>query len=646
MKSKEELKKYFENGDKPDQEQFWEWQDSYWHKDEKIPADSVDDLSTKADLINGKVPASQLPSYVDDILEFDTFENLPNPGEKGKIYLVTNDNSQFRWSDSGYIQLNSDEFLMNTNTDQNITGKKYFLTSGGSTDQNNKLIVASLDHSLPGMTFYKSDLGSGNINFNENGFNFVNAQSSDYINANAKGFKKASSNDDYLLTGGGGHIDKNTKEDSYFHSGRNFTEGTLIKTTVDYSVDYGHQFLLEMKGNMYSGNLPLEMKVQGYIYFGKIISERGYSTYPDLKVITAMNLDGKLCFWFPRLGYWQGFSVKVTIGYGGLENGINRVIAVEDSSDPQGTKRVEIHIDTLATQEWINSKSYNNITAENINNWNNTFDHQAKNVTLDDKQNITGQKNFSNSIPLAFKSTDKKSWAVHKPLNDNLIIAPSQSSNGEDWDWANQINFGDNGSITSNGYIKNNSNDDWLLTGGGGHTPKNQFSLNNHTHQFLYNIDTGIVNANSLFEDYKFKFNQRIENGSENMFPVIDNANSIISIASHPGGYGVQLGFNDNEESYVRSVTSGSFGKWKQFAYRDWVANNYIPQTHPIFSYGQPQIDAWTNDKINGIPISYFDTANDANNITKSGFYKVAYGTLNTGNYSGSNDGARALLHF
>ena len=51
MKTKEELKKYFENGDIPVQEEFWEWHDSYWHKDEKIPADQLDyDLSQKADV--------------------------------------------------------------------------------------------------------------------------------------------------------------------------------------------------------------------------------------------------------------------------------------------------------------------------------------------------------------------------------------------------------------------------------------------------------------------------------------------------------------------------------------------------------------------------------------------------------------------
>jgi hypothetical protein len=36
MKTKTELKTYFETGDKPTQAQFYEWMDSYWHKEEKI----------------------------------------------------------------------------------------------------------------------------------------------------------------------------------------------------------------------------------------------------------------------------------------------------------------------------------------------------------------------------------------------------------------------------------------------------------------------------------------------------------------------------------------------------------------------------------------------------------------------------------
>lgn len=59
---------------------------------------------------NGTVPASQLPSYVDDVLEYSTYSNLPATGESGKIYVLATPykdsngitSSQFRWSGSAY----------------------------------------------------------------------------------------------------------------------------------------------------------------------------------------------------------------------------------------------------------------------------------------------------------------------------------------------------------------------------------------------------------------------------------------------------------------------------------------------------------------------------------------------------------------
>jgi len=44
MKTKEELKLYFENGDQPTQEHFWQWLDSYWHKEEKIDMTKITGL--------------------------------------------------------------------------------------------------------------------------------------------------------------------------------------------------------------------------------------------------------------------------------------------------------------------------------------------------------------------------------------------------------------------------------------------------------------------------------------------------------------------------------------------------------------------------------------------------------------------------
>lgn len=53
----------------------------------------------------GTVPAIQLPSYVDDVLEFASFAALPVTGETGKIYITIDTNSQYRWSGSQYILL-------------------------------------------------------------------------------------------------------------------------------------------------------------------------------------------------------------------------------------------------------------------------------------------------------------------------------------------------------------------------------------------------------------------------------------------------------------------------------------------------------------------------------------------------------------
>ncbi|WP_160137172.1 hypothetical protein [Chryseobacterium sp. c4a] len=146
MKTKQELKQYFENGDIPNQEEFWEWQESYWHKDEKIPLDKLAyDFSKKADLVDGVVPASQLPSYVDDVLEFDTFSALPQQGESGKIYIVQDTNKLYRWTGARYIDITQGELsTLQSATDRgNETTnsiKVQGINYGGSVQQNNIII--------------------------------------------------------------------------------------------------------------------------------------------------------------------------------------------------------------------------------------------------------------------------------------------------------------------------------------------------------------------------------------------------------------------------------------------------------------------------------------------------------------------------
>jgi hypothetical protein len=53
----------------------------------------------------GKVPAAQLPSYVDDVIEVANFAALPVTGEAGKIYVTLDTNFEYRWSGSIYIRI-------------------------------------------------------------------------------------------------------------------------------------------------------------------------------------------------------------------------------------------------------------------------------------------------------------------------------------------------------------------------------------------------------------------------------------------------------------------------------------------------------------------------------------------------------------
>ena len=54
---------------------------------------------------NGTVPSSQLPSYVDDVLEYTSNSLFPTTGESGKIYLNTTTNLTYRWTGSGYSEI-------------------------------------------------------------------------------------------------------------------------------------------------------------------------------------------------------------------------------------------------------------------------------------------------------------------------------------------------------------------------------------------------------------------------------------------------------------------------------------------------------------------------------------------------------------
>ena len=69
---------------------------------EKSSANGVAELGPDA-----KVLSSQLPSYVDDVLEYANFAALPTTGESGKIYVTIDTNKTYRWSGTAYTAISS-----------------------------------------------------------------------------------------------------------------------------------------------------------------------------------------------------------------------------------------------------------------------------------------------------------------------------------------------------------------------------------------------------------------------------------------------------------------------------------------------------------------------------------------------------------
>ena len=65
---------------------------------------------------SGIIPSAQLPSYVDDVIEVDTFSNLPGTGESGKIYIVQDTNLTYRWSGTNYVEISKSLALGETSS--------------------------------------------------------------------------------------------------------------------------------------------------------------------------------------------------------------------------------------------------------------------------------------------------------------------------------------------------------------------------------------------------------------------------------------------------------------------------------------------------------------------------------------------------
>ncbi|MFO0452104.1 MAG: hypothetical protein ACK52I_26210 [Pseudomonadota bacterium] len=81
---------------------------THTHDASAITAGTLADARLSANIprmVGGLIQASNLPSYVDDVLEFANLAGFPITGETGKIYVALNTNLTYRWSGSAYVEI-------------------------------------------------------------------------------------------------------------------------------------------------------------------------------------------------------------------------------------------------------------------------------------------------------------------------------------------------------------------------------------------------------------------------------------------------------------------------------------------------------------------------------------------------------------
>lgn len=408
------------------------------------------------------------------------------------------------------------------------------------TDTNTGLLTL---HSLNNGLNNSAPILSANRANNFVGINKENPTTELDVNGNitSNGFIKNNSSDDYFLMGGGDQLTKYSKDDAFVNSYRDFTDGTLITTNIDYSQTQGESFLLEIKGNMYGGGIPMDTKVQGYIYADTIINQSGYSTYSDLTTIIAVNINGNLCFWFPRLWYWQGFSVKAITTGGGGQTTVNRVVSIDNSAEPVGTKQVKIAIYTLSTQNWVNNQGF--LTSANLNGY---VTQSALNAQLGSYSTLNGVQTFANTNTfLQSPVIPNGTIGVHAvSLNQLLDVAPPYH-----WNYVGHSAIANRrvlSEITWNNY-------------GNGHT--------------IFDISSGTTpwGASKSNVDAEFQWNPS--------YPTLVGGNG-------SGTYGVRVDSARNADN-LGGIPAGNY------ATQTWVDSNFISQSHPVNNITQANINSW-----------------------------------------------------
>ena len=172
-----------------------------------------------ARLVNGKVPASQLPSYVDDVVEYNSKSDFPATGETGKIYVDKSTNLTYRWSSNSnnYIMIGGGDLNIENGTGTGSLVQKTVSSSGvpyvneasGSgavamgkkvkSKGNTTFVIGQENEAIAGTS---GSFTSGYLNVNRGNYNIIGGEN----NANNNSWNLVIGKDNVVSNGGFGIV--------------------------------------------------------------------------------------------------------------------------------------------------------------------------------------------------------------------------------------------------------------------------------------------------------------------------------------------------------------------------------------------------------------------------------------------------------
>lgn len=222
---------------------------------------------------SGKVPTAQLPSYVDDVLEYSAKASFPTTGETGKIYVDTSTNKTYRWGGSAYVEISQSIALGTTSStafrgDYGQAAYTHAVTNKGSKfDSGLYKIATNAEGHVTGATaVVKGDITALGIP----------AQDTTYSAATTSAAGLMSAADKTKLDGIAAGAQKNTvtgvkgnSETSYRTGNVNITKANIGLGNVDNTADAdkpvstAQQTALDAKLNLSGGTLTGPLKWNG-----------------------------------------------------------------------------------------------------------------------------------------------------------------------------------------------------------------------------------------------------------------------------------------------------------------------------------------------------------------------------------------------